>query len=387
MRSLLVTGEVALALVVVVSASLLVRSLNKLLEVQPGFRPDHLLVASLALPPMHYKQTDVHNFYVRLLPKIAAVPGVVSVATTTALPLATAVTHTRFAVQGMTIADPGRYPVAAIASVDAEYFRTMGIPILRGRTFSRDEIGNDDERCIISATLAHNFFGSQDPVGRSLLTNLAATAPEPCRIVGVAGDTRLASLEDPLQPVLYFASYAAKEVLVVRTATDPLAMAPAIQREIATADPEQPLSGIRSMDQVLARSLSRRSFPAILLVAFAAIGLILAALGLYGVVSYSVAQRTPEIGIRMAMGAEPRGIFRMILSQGLLTIGTGLVAGWLGAIATTRMMSSLLFGIAAADPLSFVAGGALILSISALACFVPAYRAARVDPLVALRYE
>ena len=235
--------------------------------------------------------------------------------------------------------------------------------------------------------MAHTFFAGLDPIGRTLRTNLAAASPETCHIIGVAGDTRVAGLDAPPQPVLYLTSYVAKAMLVVRTKTEPLQLASAIQHEVALADPQQPLSGIRSMDQVLAQSLTRRSFAAVLLVMFASLGLILAALGLYGVVSYSVARRTQEIGVRMALGAEPARIFRLILLQGLWVTGVGLAAGVIAAIGATRMMSSLLFGVGAADPLSFGAGCAMLLTVSVLACWIPAYRATRVDPLVALRYE
>jgi putative ABC transport system permease protein len=388
LRNILVVGEVALALVVVVGASLLVRSLNQLLQVNPGFRTDHLLVGHIALPTNHYKPVDVLNFYSRLLPKIAAIPGVVAVSTAKALPLASPVTQTRFLVQGVPLPEPGRYPVTAITTVDPEFFKTMGIPILRGRTFNREEVGKEnDERCIINAALARSFFGSQDPIGRSLLLDLAAARPEQFRIVGVVGDTLIAGLDVAPQPVIYFASYVSKEMLVVRTSTDPMVVAPLIQRQVAAADPEQPLSGIRTMDEALTTSLSRRGFAAVLLVTFAGLGLILAALGLYGVVSYSVAQRTHEIGVRMALGAEPRSVFQMILAQGMWVTGLGLIVGSIAAAGATRIMSSLLFGIGPSDPLSYVAGCVLLFAVTGLACFFPAYRATRVDPLVSLRYE
>jgi putative ABC transport system permease protein len=203
----------------------------------------------------------------------------------------------------------------------------------------------------------------------------------------VVGDTRLASLDQPPQPVLYFAAYVDHETLVVRTANDPMAVAAAIQRQVALADPEQPLGNIQSMEQVVLQSISRRSFSAVLLVIFSAIGLVLAALGLYGIVSYSVAQRTQEIGVRMALGAEPSGVFRMIVLQGMMVTGIGLVAGVMAAAAATRLMSSFLYGIGAADPLSYGVGCGSLLVVSAAACFVPAYRATKIDPIRALRYE
>jgi hypothetical protein len=264
----------------------------------------------------------------------------------------------------------------------------MAIPILRGRTFTAQEIANpDDERCIISNTLARNHFNGQDPIGRIILTNLAARSPEPCRIVGVAGDTRIEGLDAPPAPVTYFAAYTAKEMLVVRTVSDPMAVAAAIRREVAAVDPDQPLSALRRMEEVVSHSLSRRSFAAVLLGMFALLGLILATLGLYGVVSYSVTQRTQEIGVRMALGADARSVFRLVVSHGLSVTAVGLIFGITAAAGVTRAMSGLLFGVGFADPISFGAGCVLLLTVSAVASFVPAYRAARVDPVVCLRYE
>ncbi len=384
----LVAGEVALALVVVVGASLLVRSLNQLLDVQPGFHANHALIAHITLPSKHYKQADVENFYNRLLPRVAAIPGVVSVSTATSLPLVPPIIQMRFAVQGAPLTEPGKYPIMAMASVDPEFFKTMGIPILRGRTFKREEVGDfDNEKCIINQTMAKTTFGSQDPIGRIILTGVWLVTPAPCRIVGVVGDTRLAGLDVPPQALLYFAAYVSTDNLVVRTTTDPLAVAQAIRREVAGTDPEQPLSNIRTMDEVLSQSLSRRSFSVVLLVIFSAIGLVLAALGLYGVVSYSVTQRTQEIGVRMALGAQQGSVFLIVLWQGLLVTCIGLLVGAVAAGVTTRLMSSLLFGIGATDLLSFVVASLSLLAVSTLASSIPAYRASRVDPLVALRYE
>ena len=190
-----------------------------------------------------------------------------------------------------------------------------------------------------------------------------------------------------LSALLYFAAYVIRDNLVVRTTTDPLAVAQAIRREVAGTDPEQPLSNVRTMDEVVSRSLSRRAFAVVLLVVFSCLGLFLAALGLYGVVSYSVAQRTQEIGVRMALGAQPSAIFHLVLWQGVLVTSIGLVIGGVIAGGATRLMSSLLFGVGATDLLSFGGGCLSLLGVAVLACFLPAYRATRVDPLVALRYE
>ena len=390
LRNLLVSGEVALCLVVVVGASLLVRSLTQLLEINPGFRPDHLLSAQIALPRNHYNPDQVHRFYHRLLPRIAAIPGVISAGTSTALPMATTMIQTRFAVQGEPSPDPGNYPSAAIATVDTGFFQAMAIPLLRGRSFKPEEVSDlKSVKCVINSTMARSYFPGLNPVGRVVLTKdaVAVTPQDPCEVIGVVGDTHVSGLDVPTMPVLYFAAYVAKELLVVRTASDPMSIAPAIQHEVAAADPEQPLSRARTMGEIVTHSLSRRVFAAELMVIFSGLGLILAMLGLYGVVSYSVAQRIQEIGVRMALGAQPEDVFRLVLWQGLGVTVSGLVVGSLAAIGATRLMASLLYGVGAADPLSFGVACVLLLLVSALACYIPARRATKVDPLVALRWE
>lgn len=388
LRNALVTGEVALALVVIVSASLLVRSLNRLFQVNPGFRSDHVLVAHIQLPTNHYPQSDVESFYKRLLPRIAAIPGVVGVSTATTLPLAGPIIEMRFAIQGSPLPEPGKFPVMLMTSVDAEFFKTMGIPLLRGRAFQPQEVGDfDREKCIINQTFAKTYFSGRDPLGGIILTGVTHPKPEPCEIVGVAGDTPAERLGAPPQPSLYFATYAARDNLVVRTTTDPLSVAQAVQQQVSATDSRQPLSNVRTMDEVLSRSLSRQAFAVVLLVSFSALGLILAALGLYGVVSYSVTQRTQEMGLRVALGAQRGAIFQLILWQGLLVTGSGLIVGAAVAGIASRLMSSLLFGVAPTDLYSFAVAGSVLLVVAALACFVPAYRATKIDPMVALRYE
>ncbi len=388
LRNILVAGEVALALLVVVGSSLLARSLDQLFSVHPGFRGEHVLVAHIRLPSTHYRQSDIRSFYTRLLPRIAAIPGVLDVSTATTLPLAGPLTEMRFALQGVPLPEPGNYPTMVMISVDPEFFRTMGIPVLRGRTFKRAEVGDfEQEKCIINQTLANRYFPARDPLGQVILTGVAHTTPEPCQVIGVVGDAHLASLDAPVRPTVYFAAYVITDNLIVRTTVEPMSLSKAVQREVSAIDPDQPVSNVRTMSDVLSLSLSRRSFSVVLLAVFSCLGLFLASLGLYGVVSYSVTQRSQEIGIRMALGAQQSAVFQLILGQGLLITAIGLAIGGVTALAATRWMSRLLFGIAATDPLSYVVGCFVLLAVSTLACFFPAYRATRVDPLVALRYE
>ena len=371
-----------------VGASLLVRSMGQLMNVQPGFRVDHLLVGHIRLPSSHFEQSDVEKLYRRMLPRIAALPGVIGVSTATTLPLAGPIIEMRFSPQGILLPDPGQYPVMAMVSVDPEFFKIMGIPVLRGRTFLPKEVDDfDHEKCIINQTLAKTYFNAQDPVGRVILNGVVHATPEPCEVVGVVGDTHLASLDKPPQPTLYFPAYVVRDNLVVRTAMDPLAMAEAIRREVAATDPEQPISDVRTMEEVVSRSLSRRAFAVVLLAIFSVLGLILAALGLYAVVSYSAAQRTQEIGVRMALGAQPSAVLLLVLKQGILVTGIGLIVGALAASAAAHATSSLLFGIGTTDLWSFGVASLSLAAVSALASFIPAFRASRVDPLVALHYE
>jgi putative ABC transport system permease protein len=388
LRNVLVAGEVALAMMVIVGASLLIRSLNQLTAVRPGFRTGHVLTAHIRLPWNQYKDSDVHSFYQRLLPKIAAIPGISGVSTTTTLPLVGPTIQMRFALQGISLPEPGKYPTLEMVSVNPDFFRIMDVPILRGRTFKREEVDDfDHQKCIISQTFSNTYFSGQNAIGRLIVVGIGRSDAAPCEVVGVAGDTHLVSLDKQPQATLYYPAYVIRDNLVMLTAGNPLAIAQAVQREVSATLPGQPISNIRTMDEVVTQSLSRRAFAVVLLGMFSVLGLILAALGLYGVVSYSVTQRTQEIGLRMALGARPADVFRMVLWQGLLITGAGLMVGAMAAGSTTRLISSLLFGITATDLFSFEVGCLLLLAISALACFFPAYRATRVDPVVALRYE
>jgi predicted permease len=388
LRNAVVAAEVGLALVVLVAAGLLVRSLNRLNEIQPGFRTDHVLIAHIRLPLKLYTQPAIENFYQRLLPKVKAIPGVLHVATATSLPFAGPLLQTSFTIEGEPVPEPGKYPLTAFSTVDEDFFTTLAIPIVQGRNFRPEEKGDMEHvKCIVNETLAARFLPHQNPLGRSILTAGPNGVTDPCQIIGVARDTRIASLAAPPQPAFYFAAYVDTDNLIVHTQGNPLSYADAVKRAVAETAPDQPVANLRTMDQVVSSSLSRLSFAVVLLSTFSIIGAVLAALGLYGVMAYSVSQRTQEIGVRMALGAPPRSIFVLFLWKGLLVTATGLAAGSLVAISATRLMESLLFGVAPTDPVSFALSALALVAVAALACFIPAYRATRVDPLTALRYE
>jgi predicted permease len=380
----LIAQEVSLALVVVVGINLVVSSSIQIFRGDFGFRADHVFMAEVSLPSTHYNPAGVYTFYTRLLAKTAAIPGVVSVSTTTALPFGSTVPRTRLAVGGIRPPKGGEYPLSALVFVSSDFFKTLEIPVLRGRTFTPEELRDRDyTRCIPSAMLTKLFWGEQDPVGRVILTDPEARTRAPCQVIGVAGDSRLSGLVGPLQPVVYFPSYLANDTLVVRTSSDPMEVAEMVQRETNAIDPEIALYNILSMTDALSRSLSGKRLLAALLVVFSSIGLTLAALGLFGVLSYSVAQRVQETGVRMAIGAARGDIFRLFLKQGPLLALIGLVIGTPAAV----VVSNLLFRIQTDDPRTFGEGCLLVLAFSAVCSFFPAWRATRTNPAVSLLGE
>jgi len=283
--------------------------------------------------------------------------------------------------------------------VSTEYFRAMGIPLLKGRSFTERDTVDSPPVVIINQALARQYFKEENPIGKGLLAGNPGSQEPPLEIVGVADDIRELALDRPPTPTGFApASQAPDETTaflaailptcwVVRTAGDPLEWSGTVQREILAVDREQPVSDIRSMDQVLSQSAARREFNTLLIGAFAGLAILLAAAGIYGVTSYSVEQRTQEIGIRMALGAERRETLRLVLGRSLLLTAVGVLVGLAGALALTRVLSTLLFGVSATDPATFILTAGLIVAVSLLASYLPARRATRIDPVLALRRE
>jgi putative ABC transport system permease protein len=283
--------------------------------------------------------------------------------------------------------DPKQQVTADYRRTNHDYFRAMNIPLLRGRYFSEQEARTDGKVVVINETFARDYFPDEDPLGKHLMIEVGETLV-PYEIIGVVGDVRHRSLEGGVYQMMYVPTLQVGNTnLVVRTASDPQGFASSVRQQVLAIDRDQPVSAMRTMSDVLSESIAQQRFRTLLLTIFAAVAMILAAVGIYGVIAYSVTQRTHEVGIRMALGAQPRDVLRLILRQGLALTLIGIGLGLAGAFALTRVMSGLLFGVSATDPLTFAGITLLLTFVAMLACYLPARRATRVDPMVALRYE
>ena len=385
----LIAGEVALAIVVLVSTGLLVRTLRQLIATSPGFRADHLLTLRIALPSDAYKSgQELNSFYHRLLPKVRALPGVEDVGTISETPLIPSLASTRFLVQGSRPVRPGDYPVANFRMVSPSYFQTMDIPLLEGRWFGQGDLTLPPvPAVVINHTLAEEFLPGQNPIGRKLLLGVAAGKPTAIPIVGVVGDVRDVSMAAPPPAEMYFAGFGPVSTVVVRSATAPANLTPAIRASVAAVDPSQAIFGIETGEELVGQSIARQQFSTTLLALFSALALILGASGIYGVASYAVAQRTHEIGVRMALGAEPKSVLALILREEMLAPLIGIAVGVAGAMGATTVLSGLLYGVDAKDPVTYSAVCLMLAGVSFLACFIPARRAMRVEPMAALRHD
>jgi putative ABC transport system permease protein len=382
--------QFGLATILLAGAGLLGGSLLRVLRVNPGFNPDHLLTLQVFLSPVKYPEGDSKAAITlhQMLESIRALPDVHSAGLVNALPI-TGGPSTEFVIEGRPAPRLGDEPGADIRVADSKYFLTMGIPLLAGRVFTERDNTTSPHVVVINQTLARTFWPNENPLGQRI-TMKDWGPPLTGEIVGVVGDIKTNGLDEQVGSMIYWSYYQFGQIfnsVVVRTESDPLLMVTAVKRRIWSVDKDQPVSQIRTMDQVFSESLERRRLYVVLLVVFACVALLLAAAGIYGVVSYSVTQRTREMGIRVALGAERMDILRIIVLQAAKLALAGELVGILVALAVTRLMTSMLFGITAVDPLTF-AGVALLLSVVAfLACYIPARRAMRVDPMVALRYE
>jgi putative ABC transport system permease protein len=385
-----VVAEVALAVIVLVGAGLLVRSFQKLLQVDPGFRADHLLSLKIELSRSRYqKEEQVKDFYQRLTSRIQAIPGVQQVGVIDRLPLAPSFQISRFVAEGQQ-PQPGQDPITQMRSVDHRFFETMGIPRLSGSMF--DENDNiADNKVIINETMAKRFFPNQDPVGKRIFMHFGLGDPTPVLIVGVVADIKDLGLDAPVEPEIYWPGVGGEALLLMRTNVDPISLASTVRQAALSVDPALPMPQIRSIEEILDASLARRRFTLNLLFLSALLALLLAAVGIYGVVAYSVAQRTQEIGIRLALGAQASDILKLVVGRGLPPALLGVACGLAGAFAFSRWLTSLtaelLFEVRATDPVTFAAIAVLLIGIALLACYPPGRKATRVDPVTALRHE
>jgi putative ABC transport system permease protein len=385
LRNTLVVTEFALALVLLMGAGLLIHSFARLLHVNPGFQPSHVLTLRLQLSPSAYPDSQkLKAFYERLETRLRSLPSITSVAATNAPPLATDRANLmRFAVPGSPVMRPDMYPVAQRHLITPDYFHTLGIP-LRGRTYTPRDL--DQPYIIVNETMARTFWPGEDAVGKRFVIGPWGPNPAYSTVIGVAADVKHVGLEDQRSNDFYFLWYG-PTYLLIKSATDPLALAPAVRREIHALDPTAPVSDFRSMEQVLDNSTGQRRFSTILLSIFAGLAVMLAVIGIYGIMSWSVAQRTQEIGIRMAVGADVRGIFQLILGRGLKLAIAGLAIGLAATLALTRFLTTMLFEISPHDPWILAGASLLMLAVTMAACYLPARRATRVDPIATLRTE
>ena len=385
-RNSLVVVEVALALMLACGAALLLRSVLRLQDVRPGFNADGLLTASIELPNSGYAEPDRRTaFYLRLVERLREKPGIRAAGMSNQLPFNGASTSVGLIIEGNPPARPSEVPLLCQRIVDPGYFRAMQIPLKSGRIFDEHDRASQAPLALINETMARRYWPKLDPVGRRFGDGLHWTT-----VIVVVGDVHHMSLAAPPEPEFY-APYWQLPVpamtLVVRTTADPLRAAPAVRAAVAELDRNQPVSKLAALAQRVDQSISSRRFAVILLGVFAATALALAAVGIYGVVSFSVARRTQEIGIRIALGAPPRRVLgEVLLRAGLLAV-CGVALGTAGALALTRTLRSLLYGVSATDPATFVGVAVLLVAVTLAAGYLPARRAAAVDPIVALRQE
>jgi putative ABC transport system permease protein len=392
-RNLLVVSEMALAVMLLVGAGLLMRSFLQLQQVDPGFRPQQTLAADLSLPDRSYpEEAQRAEFYRSLLERIGGLPGVRAVGAVSMLPMGSEQFIINYQVRGREPAAPGEAVSLEVRIATPEYFRAMEIPLLRGRAFTEADHADAPQVALINETAARQIFPDEDPIGQFIALGWGIDEDRFAggEVVGIVGDVRQFGPGADFAQEIYlpFAQIPLHDMTVVaRTAGDPQALAGVMRGEVRTLDPALPVMDLRTLEHVVSRAVAQPRFYMLLLSLFAAVALALAAIGIFGVLAYLVTQRTREIGLRIALGADPGTVQRLVAGRALrLAIG-GVVAGMLGALALTRVLESLLYGVSATDPLTFVAVSLILIGVALVASYLPARRAARVDPMVTLRAE
>ncbi|HEX8141081.1 MAG TPA: ABC transporter permease [Pyrinomonadaceae bacterium] len=392
LRDLLVVTEFALALPLLVGAGLMINSFLRLQQVKPGFDPNHLLTVRVPLPVQKYPEAEqAVSFHKELLQRIQTMPGVQSAGISSNLPLDNIMDTNNFNLE-IRPTPPGKSEdVAEFMSVSPEYFRTLGIPLLKGRYLSEQDKEESPPVMVISQAMAQRYFPNEDPIGMRLKTGGCTECPW-TTIVGVVGDVKDRGLSDENAPAMY-APFVQEPYnirmmsLVVRTDGEPTSMVAAVRREVNGINPDLALANVKTVEQLVSESLGQSRYRGVLLGIFAIVALILAAVGIYGVIAYAVNQRTHEIGIRIALGAQKRDILKLVVWQGMILSMIGVAVGVGASLALTRFLSSLLYGVSSTDPLTFGGVVLLLIGVALLACSIPARRATKVDPMVALRAE
>ncbi|MFY9570621.1 MAG: ABC transporter permease [Blastocatellia bacterium] len=390
LRGALVIVEVAVAVVLLVGAGLLIQSLRRLQQVSPGFNPHNVLTFSIGLPEVKYKPEQQVTFYRELKSRLESLPGVRSASGVMPLPLSGDRMRVTFETEGRPISR-AELPATEIRTVGLDYFKTVGIPLIKGRDFTERDNRKAPPVIIVNEAFARQFFPGEDVVGKRIKPGITADDEEPGmrEIVGLVGDVKHRSLSADSDPEAYepHAQLTFDMSILVKTETDPRSLINAVQNELRAMDKDLPAYSIKTLDEYLSASVAQPRFNTLLLAIFAGMALILTAVGLYGVMSYSVTQRTHEIGIRLALGARQQDVLKMVVRQGMALTAIGIGAGLLGAYFLTRLLATLLFGVSATDPVTFVAISLVLAAVALGACFIPARRATKVDPMIALRYE
>jgi putative ABC transport system permease protein len=397
-RAVLVVSEVALALVLFIGATLMLQTFSRLRNIDAGFNPKNVLMMTFSLSPSRYSDSArARDFYRQLDQRVNSLPGVEAAAFTHAVPLEGA-TVTAVLLDGESFTNYGDQRLTVQSLVGVNFFRAMGIPLLRGRTFSEQETEKTPLTAVIDDNMARELFPDKDPLGQHLLLNEGDIRFE---IVGVVPHIKHLSWDADAQskvrfqmysnynqvPDRFFAQATQTLSLVMRTTTDPMSLVPAVRKQVQEVDKDQPIYNVKLMEESIAGSMSQRRFVMSLLAVFAGVALVLAAIGIYGLMSYSVTQRSHEIGIRMALGARGRDVLTLVVANGLKLVIAGVAIGLVASFMLTRLLSGLLFGVSATDPLTFVLTSLALTGVALGACFLPARRATKVDPLTALRYE
>ncbi len=392
LRNLLVVFQMAITLVLLVSAALLVKSFLKLQQVDPGFAaPENVMTMRISLPSRYEENEQAAAFVKQVTERIESVSGVESVGAITVLPLAGTNTRTSFNIKSRPFPE-NQEPPAEVRAVTPNYFRAMGVPILKGRAFTEQDVKGKPGAIIINDAMARQYWPDEDPLGQimSVGVSVSENEPEEWQIVGIVGNVKHFSLDT--EPVAEMYVPHAQQpwsfmTLVARSSSDPRSLVAPMRSQVLAVDPDQPVSNIRTMGEVVARSIAEQRFYMLLLSLFAVMALMLAAVGIFGVMSYSVTQRTREIGIRMALGAQTRDVLSYVVGQGITLALIGVGIGLAVALLATQFMTTMLYEVKAFDPVTFAVISLLLVGVALLACYIPARRATKVDPMVALRYE
>lgn len=398
-RASFVVAQVALALMLLAGAGLLLRSLQRVMEVDPGFQPDHVITAALSLSPNEYSSdAQIDSFYTQLRDKLVAIPGVKAASLSDDLPMET-LREGALTVDGYEAPPGGGMILTAFSFLVGDYFKTMGVPLERGRLFTEDDNNQNGQKLvIISQSIAKKYFSGREPIGGRLKLGTRGGNTPWATVIGVVGNVKSFGLDEEALPHIYmlFLQRSTAElhgggaqnlIMSVRTAGDPAAASESMRNAVWSIDRQVPITNVRTMDQVISESNAPRRFNMILVAFFAGAALLLAAVGLYGVMSYSVSQRTHEIGVRMTLGARRTDVMRMVIGSGVTLVLIGVAIGLAGAIATSRLLTSFLFEVRPSDPVTFVGVALLLAIVALLASMAPALRATKVDPMIALRNE